>query len=1146
MRSFFTFCLTIFSLSLMAQTVGDTIVVPTFNYSQTSRDTMVEFPDDPGQTYEKIIMLYNMRCKDGLISVSGNTNRGCGEWDYSCNTYITDSSQVDSVINYTSSHSISNFSGETFDYLTYALFDYYQYRQMEVVVNTINSETTATVGTGSQALENVLATDQNSQKVQYLFTQSELNAAGLIAGHIDALSLEVTSGSANADYFRLRLMETNKVELDPNSPDMENLSEVYFRDYAFAPGTNKIQFHTPFIWNGTDNIIIELSFTNHNPGEVVLVEGENTASQNGIFSQNGFSLDAQNGKIDIPATAFSAVTDQLTVSFWSYGDENVQPISNSIVHGRDDNNNRQLNLHLPWGNSSVYFDCGNDGSGYDRIDKGATNAEFEGSWNHWTLTKNATSGEMKIYLNGVLWHSGTDKNRNIDLKEIALGNNNIGSRPYFGKIDEFRFWSKELDEATIQDWMYQQLNSSHPDYANLVAYYKMDEGSGELVADASVHAESATIEDFLFWNYERGSNLARGFVSTTERPNITFAQGDYSLNITEIIVTDSQLINANIVCEYDIVPRYGTMLHDSVRELSVNEFWQEQYEHTYDPEGIAIDSVFVEGTESIEIEELSYFKRYPSKFEIMSFVTPYGINLDLGMEGKTWAFDVTDYTPVLKGNKRITMERGGQRQEDIDIRFLFVLGTPTHDVLEINQLWRADSKGYQNIIDDKAFEPRDFSFRADGAMFKLRSVITGHGQQGEFTPRHHTFNINGGDVEYDWKLWTECSEIPIYPQGGTWVYDRAGWCPGNPSDIYEFDITEHVTAGQTHTIDYGLVYANGTSNYIVNNQMVTYGEPNFGKDAAVLRILKPNFDQASEERFNPACSFPEVVIQNTGSSNLFSLDFEYWTEGGEKENYTWSGALTFMEQDTVVLPIPQLTFWYGTADRFWVRISNPNGAQDEYAYNNVCHTNFENVDLFPQDEAITVQLKTNNYGYQNSYKLFDVDGNVIFERDDCEDNTVYDDEFSLDPGCYILRIEDKGDNGLEFWHVPNQGVGMFRILDANGGVLYTFDPDFGGFAQYEFGIGNITTVKDVDSPFVLSIYPNPTSDIVNINIKEFKGKKVAVSLTNSGMIEVFKRDEVINSEDFHSEIDMKNFPAGIYFLHIKYGDHSKMEKIIKY
>ena len=38
-----------------------------------------------------------------------------------------------------------------------------------------------------------------------------------------------------------------------------------------------------------------------------------------------------------------------------------------------------------------------------------------------------------------------------------------------------------------------------------------------------------------------------------------------------------------------------------------------------------------------------------------------------------------------------------------------------------------------------------------------------------------------------WRVWTECAGNPVYPQGGTWVYDRAGWCPGQASDVNEFE-----------------------------------------------------------------------------------------------------------------------------------------------------------------------------------------------------------------------------------------------------------------------------------------------------------------------------------------------------------------------
>ncbi len=1153
MRTVLTLILSMLSVVIFAQSVGDTIIIPTYNYTQThgwpwcgfSRDTMIDFPDNPEISYEKIIMAYNMRCKDGLVSNHSYPNQGCGEWDYSCNTYIHDSSRVDSVLSFTNSHYISAFSGTIYNYVEVPLYDYYQYRQKVVQINSSISETLNTVGSGNLPLSNVLATDNNSGKSQYLYTQSELSAAGIISGEIDGILLDAISNSSEAGYLRVSIKHTDKTVLNSNDPDTDDFTEVYFHDYSLSAGSNRIQFHTPFTWNGTSNIIVEFSFTNNNISNTLDVEGENTGVVSGIYTANGFSLNAVNGKIDIPTEPFSSISDEITVSFWSYGNEKVQPIHNSIFHGVDNNNNRQLNLHLPWGNSSIYFDCGNDGTGYDRIDKAATADEFEGSWSQWAVTKNANSGNMKIYHNGELWHSGTDKNRLIDIQEFILGTSGNSNRSYYGKIDEFRIWDTELSEQIIQDWMHKPVEASHPSYANLVAYYKMDEGSGNTVSDASVNAESAVIEGFMYWLFERGSILTRGFTETTERPNLTFAQGDYNLTITDEIVTDSVLLTPNIVREYDIIPRYGTMLHDSINEVSVNEFWEAQYQHIYDPEGVLIDSIEVIPTGTIEITELSYYKRYPSKYDIMSFVTPYGKFLDLGMEGKTWFFDVTDYAPILKGKKRMTIERGGEWQEDMDIKFYYIVGSPPHDIMDINQIWRADSKSYTAIQAEKAFEPRDFYFNPEGSLFKVRSVITGHGQQGEFSPRHHTLNINGGEIEYDWLVWEECSTNPIYPQGGTWIYDRAGWCPGYPSVLYEFDITEHVSAGQTHTIDYGLVYANGTSNYIVNNQLVTYGEPNFNLDAAILRIMKPNSEDASQERFNPACTYPEIIIQNTGATTLTSLDIEYSVEGGDIESYTWTGSLDFLDKETVTLPIPELTFWLGTADKFSVNISNPNEQEDEYAYNNTCSSIFDDIHVYPESEIITIQLKTNNYGHQTSYTLYDDEGDVYYERDNCDNNTVYNDEFYLFPGCYKLRIDDMGNDGLEFWANPNQGTGYFRIKDSDGGVLYTFEPDFGGFAVFEFGIGNITKIDEVNNPFVLSIYPNPTSDKLHVKINGTGNTKVTVILTNSVMSRVMEKEYSVSNKEFNTEINMKHLPSGIYFLHIEYGDNSKVEKIIK-
>ena len=1149
MRTVLSILFVLSSFALFSQSIGDTIIIPTINYSQTNspngRDTMIDFPDDPNQTYEKILMMYNMRCKDGLVSNQSNTNQGCGEWDYSCHTYIYDSTRVDSVISYTSSHQITNFSDTLFNYVDYPIYNYFQYNQQEVIINSTISEIISTVGSGNIQLPYVLSTAGNSAKSQFLYTQSELTSAGLQSGEIDAIEIEVTSTAAMAQYLRVKMKPTAKPELDNGSPDTSAFTEVYFYNHNFIPGINRIQFYTPFIWDGSSNILVEFSFTNNMPDDALLIAGESTNQTMGIAAANTYCLNNISGKIDIPSDPFAIISEELTVSFWTFGNAELLPKNTSVIYGTDSAVKRSLNVHLPWSNSSIYFDCGNTGNNYDRINKGASAEEFRGSWSHWTFTKNAISGGMNIYHNGDLWHTGADKTRLIEIHNLFFGSDLNGNNVYTGKMDELIIWDKELDQQTIQDWMLKPIDPSHPDYANLLAYYKLDEGNGTTLNDASLNAEITSIDGYMYWKYERGNNINRGFSLCPERPNIGFVQGDYNLTVNGTIVTDSVLIDPNIVREYEIVYNWGSMKDDSIAEVSVQELWELQYQYTYNPEGIAIDSVLPLETGNIAITELTYYKRYPAKFQLMSFVTPYGIYLDLGMEGKTWIFDVSDYAPILKGKKRLTMEMGGQRQEDIDIKFVYVIGTPTRDVIDINPIWRPESKSYSAIQSGRVFETRNVKMHPDGDAFKVISVITGHGQEGEFIQRHHTLNIDGGDIEYDWIVWTECSTIPIYPQGGTWIYDRAGWCPGDPSDVYQYDITEHVTAGQSHSFDYNVTYASGTSNYLVNKQLVTYGAPNFGLDVAVVRVLKPNTRDASQERFNPACTYPEIVIQNNGTTTINSLNIAYSVIGGTVETYSWSGDLEYLEMDTLILPIPELTFWLSGGNRFTVTINNVNGQQDEYSHNNTFTSVFDHIDLYPENELINIELKTNNTGYQSSWILYDGEGNIHAERDNCQSNTIYNDEFLLDPGCYKLRINDTGGNGLDFWHQPSQGTGYFKLEDADGTALYTFDPDFGGFAIYEFGIGNIVEIDEIDNPFVLSVYPNPTTSKLNVKVKGYGNERVSITLINSLMSTVLAKEWSVTAEDFNTEIDMSQLPSGMYFLHFNYGSHTKVEKVIK-
>src|SRR5437773_11605231 len=97
----------------LAQT-RDTLVVQTLTYDSLGPAVVYHFPDTG--TYEKVLMEYSMRCHHALVSNGSNTEQGCGQWDYNCETFLTDSSRTDSVKSTAPNYTISNWPGENFPY----------------------------------------------------------------------------------------------------------------------------------------------------------------------------------------------------------------------------------------------------------------------------------------------------------------------------------------------------------------------------------------------------------------------------------------------------------------------------------------------------------------------------------------------------------------------------------------------------------------------------------------------------------------------------------------------------------------------------------------------------------------------------------------------------------------------------------------------------------------------------------------------------------------------------------------------------------------------------------------------------------------------------------------------------------------------
>lgn len=105
--------------------------------------------------------------------------------------------------------------------------------------------------------------------------------------------------------------------------------------------------------------------------------------------------------------------------------------------------------------------------------------------------------KFRVYIDGIL-----DKEADANYGTFMLNKDNIfsinGNTQYFRanmKIREVRMWSKTISQTQISENMY----AVDPLSEGLEAYYKMNEGSGSTIKDATGHGNDGTIDGAPIW-----------------------------------------------------------------------------------------------------------------------------------------------------------------------------------------------------------------------------------------------------------------------------------------------------------------------------------------------------------------------------------------------------------------------------------------------------------------------------------------------------------------------------------------------------------------------------------------------------------------------------------------------------------------------
>lgn len=209
---------------------------------------------------------------------------------------------------------------------------------------------------------------------------------------------------------------------------------------------------------------------------------------------------------------------------------------------------------------------------------------------------------------------------------------------------------------------------------------------------------------------------------------------------------------------------------------------------------------------------------------------------------------------------------------------------------KITPLFQTDYHVYGDPGIDDDLDPISLTIDDNTSSSHIRMHVSGHGQgntnnAAEFFQTTHEVMVNGSKVA-DHFLWkADCASNICSDQAGSWLFPRAGWCPGQQVIPAIFNTTDVASSGQSVAVDYELQDYTNLLNTGYNNSGHT--EPHYRIHGVMVEESESRFRDYKNLKAESLdltvaggyYTWPSVVIVNDGNEDVEGFDVSFYVAG---------------------------------------------------------------------------------------------------------------------------------------------------------------------------------------------------------------------------------------------------------------------------
>ena len=164
------------------------------------------------------------------------------------------------------------------------------------------------------------------------------------------------------------------------------------------------------------------------------------------------------------------------------------------------------------------------GVNYDIV--GSNLLDFN-QWQHIAFTYDGSY--IRLYKDGALVDSSAATGIiGQNTLPLQLGKLDWGTTGFYmtGRLDEIRLWDVALSQTEINSWMCTPIDLTHPNYNNLMGYWRLNDGQGTIAVDQTANGNNGTLMGGTQWQI---STTCFGNVT----PQLTYVPDDNFENYLE-------------------------------------------------------------------------------------------------------------------------------------------------------------------------------------------------------------------------------------------------------------------------------------------------------------------------------------------------------------------------------------------------------------------------------------------------------------------------------------------------------------------------------------------------------------------------------------------------------------------------------------